>query len=50
MNVETLSGNAVCIQNEIAWFRQNSRQLQGQLFFHCATHDEAITMRAMRLP
>jgi hypothetical protein len=31
-------------------FRQNSRRLRGQIFFQCAAHDEAITVRAMRLP
>jgi hypothetical protein len=31
-------------------FRQNSRRPQGQVTSHCAAHDEAITMRAMRLP
>jgi hypothetical protein len=30
-------------------FRQNSCR-QGQLFFHRVAHDEAIMMRAMRLP
>jgi hypothetical protein len=30
-------------------FRQNSRRLQGQVISHCPAHDEAITMRAMRL-
>ncbi len=30
-------------------FRQILRRLQGQAFFHCAAHDEAITRRAIRL-
>jgi hypothetical protein len=30
-------------------FRQNSRRLEGQVISHSATHDEAITMRAIRL-
>jgi Domain of unknown function (DUF4158) len=33
----------------IRGFRQISRRVQGQLLFHCAAHDEAITRRAMRL-
>jgi RNA polymerase sigma-70 factor, ECF subfamily len=33
----------------IGRFRQILRRLQGQAFFRCAAHDEAITPRAIRL-